>query len=326
MAEYERMNGAVSRPPRIAVMTFTYEGDRAIAFDLLESLVASCKHAELDLFLTDDASPSHVGDAVKAWAAQRGIPAVCVRNERNQGFRGAIERTVQLLRTIAQHPKEYDLILRIDTDALVIREGIDLELAAACRDPMGLYGVIKYMRPRDRVGFVCDLLPVGLKRRSKDGFIERDYELRRLHPVWWWKIGVLGIAKGFNFGFVEGSCYALGGGVPRALLERGFLGAHSTGRHGLLTSEEDIIVTMMCRAAGLPIYHLDQHDRSWRDVNTLGSRVLERSVEEAPFVVHALKPNEQGAALRRKIMQKFPLFRAQPFERAQSLGPRSSEP
>jgi Glycosyl transferase family 2 len=298
------------RPLRVAIMTFTYEVDREITFDLLDSLVRSFGDAKLDVFLTDDASPSHVGEQVKTWASTRDIGVVCLRDEQNQGFRGAVDRTVRLLRAIAIHPETYDFVLRIDTDALVIREGIGRALQAACTDPLGLYGVIRYMRPKDRVGLLLDLLPAGLKRQSRNGRIEKGFGLSRLHPVWWWKIGLMALARGFDFGYVEGSCYTLGGQVPRALLERGFLDQHARTRHGLITSEEDVIVTMMCRAAGLVLHEMDRKDPTWKDVNIIGPAVLERPIDRVPYVIHALKANEEGSELRRRIKAKMPLFAA----------------
>jgi hypothetical protein len=311
MSAFMHMEGSRATP-RIAVVTFTYEGDRQIAFELLESLVTSFQGERFDLFLTDDASASRVGDRVLDWAHQRGIAATCLRDEQSQGFRGAVDRTIRVLSTIAAHPARYDVILRIDTDALVIREGLALELLRTCTDPRGLYGVVKYMRPRDRIGLLADLLPVGLKRRSTNGQIEHGYGPRRVRPVWWWGAGLKALVKGFDFGFVEGSCYALGGQVPAELARHGYLGMYRRGGHGLITSEEDIIVTILCRAAGLPLYELDKRDRSWRDVNTIGERALDRGVEDLPFVIHPLKPTPEGAALRARLRSKMPLFRTQP--------------
>lgn len=293
---------------KFAVMTFTYEGDQGIVFDMLESLTKSFKQDRFDLFITDDASPSQVGQKVIEWGRARGIKVTCHREEQNQGFRGAVERTLRLLQLIADAPVQYDVILRIDTDALVIREGLDVALRNACDDPRALYGVIKYMRPRDRLGLLSDLLPIGLKRRSNGAKIEREYRPNRMHPVWWWSIGLNAFLRGFDFGFVEGSCYAMGGRLPAELAKRGMLKRYSRGRHGLITSEEDIVVTMMCRAAGLPFRHLDKHDKSWRDVNVLGERVLTKELHELPYVVHALKPDAKGAALRAKIKARMPLF------------------
>lgn len=290
-------------------MTFVYEADRVIAFDLLDSLMRACKHSVLDFYFTDDASPSHLGKQILDYCEARGSRAFCIRNHANQGFRGAIDRTLRLVRTIAESPLHYDLILRIDSDALVLKPGLDLALADICKDPVGLYGVIRYMRPRDRIGLLCDLLPAGFKRQTRNGRIEKDFSLSRFSPVWWSRFGWKSLLQGFDFGFVEGSCYAMGKDLPRQLLERGFFDHYDRRRFGLITSEEDVIITLLCRAAGLPIYHLDQHDPSWKLVNRLGHAVLDLPLDDIPFVLHPLKSNlPHHAALRAKLKSRLPLF------------------
>lgn len=297
---------------RLAIMTFVYEADRHIAFDLLDSVLRSCEDAEIDVFLTDDASPSHLGNKIVAWCQEAGVNVICLRDEQNLGFRGAIYRTLRLLKTIANHPKTYDVILRIDSDALVIRPGLGTALQKLCTDRNGLYGVIQYMRSKDRIGLLLDLLPIGLKRRAQQGRrIEQSYTLSRFSPVWWWKIGIQGFMRGFRFGFVQGSCYVLGGDVPRKLLQRGLLHHYNAQRFGLITSEEDVIVTLMCTAAGLPIYEIDQVDPTWQAVNSIGSAVLSKPLDQIPYVIHPLKPTAQDEELRTKIKTYFPFFAEQ---------------
>ncbi len=296
-------------PPRIAVVTFTYEQDKDITFELLESILLSFRTANFDIFLTDDASASKVGEQVIAWARERGMNAYCLRDDERQGFRGAVDRTIRILKLLAAHPVEYDAILRIDTDALVIKSGLDKALLSACHDPKSLYGVIRYMRPKDRVGLLLDLLPMGFKRHAKGAMILHDFSLKRLRPVWWSYAGMKAFTKGFNFGYVEGSCYALGGQVPRLLEQKGYLRRYDRNAHGLLTSEEDIIVTMLCRAANIPIRELDRVDPSWKHVNTIGERVLDCKDHEIPYVIHPLKADNHGKTFRQKIREKMSMFR-----------------
>lgn len=293
---------------KIAVMTFAYEGDKFIGFDMLESLVQSFGSTKFDLYFTDDASPSRIDLKISDWAKQRGITAKYIRYESNLGFRGASERTLALLTLIAEQPLTYDLILRIDTDALVIKQGIDQELYRCYSDRTALYGVLKNMRLKDRFGYLLDLLPFGLKRKSVLGRLEKNLTLTRIFPVWWWKEGILAIFRGFSFKYVEGSCYFMGGEFPKVLYEKGLLEKFQRHRHGLITSEEDVIITTLCYAAGLPLVETDKIDARWKLVNVLGERVVEMPNDQLPWVVHALKANEFGHALRAKIHKKMPLF------------------
>ena len=294
--------------PRLAVMTFAYEGDRRLAFEMLDSLVRSFDGEPFDLFVTDDASPSYVGEQIRAWGRARNIAVTVVRHDEKRGFRGAIERTVRLLREIAEQKHRYDLVLRIDTDALVIRPGLARALLAMAKDRRALYGVQRPMRGRDRIGLLLDLLPFGLRRCMNGREILRQTKLSRLRPVWWWRIGLSALLRGFRFRYVEGSCYAFGGEVPRALADAGLLQRHRADGHGLLSSEEDVMSMMMCRSLGLPFVATDAIDPTWKHVNTIGAGVLELAPEAAPYVIHALKDTPADDDLRQRIKAHMPLF------------------
>lgn len=295
-------------PMRIAVLTFVYEGDRELAFDTFDSIVRSSPSVKFDFFFTDDASPSRVGDALVAWCHDRGFVARCVRYESRTGYRGAIERTLSLLREVAQSSEQYDLILRIDTDALVVRKGIAAALQEHCVDPTGLYGVGRRMRVRDAVAMLLDLLPVGLKRKRSDGVVERSYTLTRLRPVWWWRLGVRALFNGFRFKFPDGCCYVLGGELPSVLHRAGSLDLYRENRYGLITSEEDVIVAMMCRASGVKVHDLAAQDPTWSHMNWMRERVLDAPADSIPYVIHPLKATPDGLALRAQIRGRLPLF------------------
>ncbi|GAB2516125.1 hypothetical protein [Microbulbifer agarilyticus] len=295
---------------KIAVMTFAYEGDREIGFDMLNSLLRSFGNTKFDLYFTDDASPSRLDRDITSWAEQHNLVAKCIRYEENLGFRGAGERTLSLLKLIAQQPVDYDLILRIDTDALVIREGLDKELYRAFSDKDALYGVLKPMRPKDRIGYLLDLFPFGFKRKLDGHRLSKRFSFSRFSPVWWWRAGVSALIKGFKFHYVEGSCYFMGGNFPKVLLKSGFLDLFDKKKHGLITSEEDVLVTTLCRAAGSPLIETDNIDARWRRVNIIGKKAVEEPVDNLPWVMHALKATPKDAALRSQVHNTLPLFNA----------------
>ena len=82
-------------------MTFVHEDDRDIALDMLASVLRSCSGAVINVFLTDDGSESRVGDYVVDWCNSAGVRAICLRNSSKGGFRGAVERTIRLMKVIA---------------------------------------------------------------------------------------------------------------------------------------------------------------------------------------------------------------------------------
>jgi hypothetical protein len=295
---------------RLAIMTFVYEADRDIALDMLQSVLRSCDGAVIDVFLTDDGSQSHIGDFVVDWCKNAGVRAVCLRNFLTRGYRGAVERTIRLMKAIAEEPSTYDVILRIDTDALVVRDGLGDALHISCNDRLGLYGVTQRMRFKDRIAFLLDLLPIGPQREILNGRIEHSFRCLRFSPVWWWRLGLRGLLRGFRFTFVQGSCYLMGGDVPRELMKFGFLDRFSETRFGLVTSEEDVIVTVMCHAAGIHFYDLERLDSTWREANHVDERVLDFPFDRLPFVVHPLKSTPEDKILREKIKRRMPFFRS----------------
>lgn len=292
----------------MAVLTFVYEGDRELAFDTLDSIIRSSPSVDIDFYFTDDGSPSRVGDALTAWCIERGFVGHCIRYESRMGYRGAIDRTLSLLREIALTSEQYDFILRIDTDALVVRKGIAASFAEHCVDSKGLYGVQRRMRVRDAAALLLDLLPVGFKRKRSSGIVEHSYAFTRLRPVWWWQVGLRAIVRGFRFKFPDGCCYVLGGELPHVLHKTGALDLYRANHYGLITSEEDVILAMMCHASGLKVHDLASQDPTWSQMNWIRARVLDAPAESIPFVVHPLKGTPDDLALRAQIRSRLALF------------------
>jgi hypothetical protein len=100
----------------------------------------------------------------------------------------------------------------------------------------------------------------------------------------------------------------LGGQVPGILLASGHLDLYRGDRYGLITSEEDVIVTMMCLANRLKFQRLETHDTTWSRMNSIGEGVLTEQADAIPFVVHPLKATPEGLSLRARIHRVLPLF------------------
>ena len=90
-------------------------------------------------------------------------------------------------------------------------------------------------------------------------------------------------------------------------------GAHLdliSGRRSLITSEEDVMITLMCRAEGMTVYGLETLDPTWATMNWIGADALTAEPAELPFVIHPLKATPEGLSLRAKLGQQFPLLRS----------------
>ncbi len=138
--------------------------------------------------------------------------------------------------------------------------------------------------------------------------ISRDWELRRVRPVWWWRIGLRALLRGFRFKFPDGCCYVMGGDLPRVLSNAGYLDLYRASRYGLITSEEDVMLALMAYAAGLSVIDLAATDPTWAQMSWIGERAVSAPIESFPFVVHPLKATPDGLRVRAAIRRRLPLF------------------
>jgi hypothetical protein len=118
---------------------------------------------------------------------------------------------------IAQSERSFDMVVKIDADACIVRKDLLPFLKATCAFGIGLYGELYPMRTRDRVLLLADYLPLGFARERHGDVIRRRGQLRRLFPVWWSDFGWRALMRGFRLEYVAGNFYILGGKTLRKL-------------------------------------------------------------------------------------------------------------
>jgi hypothetical protein len=292
---------------RQAILMYVCEGEQAIALGALRSLARACPGLSYDLFLVDDGSQSRVAQQL----ARRLPPGIAVGRllelPRSLGYRGCIERLLIGARAIVNSGVPYRLIVKLDADTLVLRADLGEHLLSACSGRVGIWGCCFPMRYRDRVLLLADILPVGFRRRTIEGTIQRDWELARWRPVWWTSIGLRAFRNGFRFWIVPGSFFVWSGDTLRKIAAQGLLDCHRAGRHGFVTSEDDLFTTLLTLAAGDPLHDLQDAHPTWGLARMPRTQSFEGVVAADPFVVHPLKADGETAALREMLERRIGL-------------------
>ncbi len=291
---------------RIAVLLCVCDSDATLAEDVVTTLSSSASEHELRFFIMDDASKSHAGDRLAEHARRLGKKATCTRLPQSLGFRGCIQRTCEGLREVVASGEPFDLVIKHDPDALVIRTDLGAFLAEHCRADDAMWGIPFTMRRRDRVLLLADLVPFGFRRRRKGHLVDRKWEPKRLYPVWWFSAGVRALAAGgFRFTTPGGGFYAIAMPLVRKMVEKGYLDRPNYERHGLITTEEDVMAGLLVRAVGGRVVDLGTISPRFGDLGISRTPDAKTLRANGHFVVHPLKATPEGLACRRELLEAF---------------------
>lgn len=291
---------------RLALFFCVCEGEYEIAWEALVSLLRSCKQHEVALFILDDASPSRVGKRLaERVKSERDMPIECIELEKSLGFRGTAWRAFHGLAQIAKAARNFDLVIKIDADALVLREDLGAFIATACPDGRGLYGELRAMRWRDRLLYAADQLPAGFTREAVDGVIQHKWKLARRKPVWWADVGRRAFRNGFRFGYIGGCFWFLGGQTLATLHGAGLLDRDQA-QHGFVFND-DLLLTTAVLGIGHPVVDLATLSPSFGGTMSMSERFpLDEVLRRRPFVVHPLKNNPEAWQRREQLRTHFP--------------------
>ncbi len=288
---------------RAAALLCVCEGEEAIARDSARYLLLSLKPFEVDFYIVDDGSPSDVGESVAALCREQGCETSVTKLSHSLGYRGNGQRIFIGLSMIADSGIEYDIIIKLDPDTLVVREDLGRSLAEHCVGGTGIWGITYPMRVRGRVPLLADLIPFGFRRKRDGQQIQRRWELRRLYPVWWWRFGVKAFLNGFRFRFAGGPFYVITGRTLRTMHEQGFLRADHRYRHGLFF-QEDIIASMASFACGHGLHDFPDIESRWGEPMINQSEDAYTILARRHFFLHPLKNDPASNALRKAVIEK----------------------
>lgn len=291
---------------RIALMMSVCENDKAIAAAAVTSLVRRRAGYEIDVYVQDDASPSRVGVALAEHCRRNlGISAQVNELPFPVGFRGGVTRFTMLMNWIASTGIEYDLLVKIDPDSLVLRDDWLDSFSAdvSARGGRGIWSIARPFRKQDALLFLLDLLPMGFRRKKTGTLIDRKWELRRWRPVWWAGIGWRALFRGLRSRYSHGAFYAIGGETFRDVARRGFFKRLKPDRHGFFTSEEDPMATVFAYSVGDRLIDLNELVPGWGNAYWGPDLPPATVVASGMYVVHPLKDNEAGRKNRTLFME-----------------------
>lgn len=292
----------------VAVILAVCEGELSIAVDVINTFLAIARNGRhsITVHILDDASPSDVGGQLQRLFSDPS-PKFAVKSQRlasGLGFRGCVARTVELLRCVADSVPPYQFVIKIDPDTMVVRHDIVDRLAdlVDAAKGHGMWGYLHLMPWKYRIPLLADLLPIGFRRKVVGTQLRREWELNRWSPVWWSDIGRAAFADGFRFRFAGGGFYVVGGESIRMMRDRGYLSRTVQGKQGLVSSEEDLVTTIMCKAVGAPVLDLNQNGLAGQ-LSVSPTCAVAEMVQSGMFVLHPMRQNEIGQQLRMKAKQ-----------------------
>jgi hypothetical protein len=156
------------------------------------------------------------------------------------------------------------------------------------------------MRWRDRVLFLADFLPMGFKRELVDGVIQRQWQLNRTTPVWWADLGMKALLNGFQFNFIPGCFWYLGGKTLQKLKEVGYLSREQS-KYGFVFNDDTLLTTAVF-AINHPVVDLTTLSGHWKGSMSMAEDTPLEAVKQIhPYVVHPLKNNPKAWERRREL-------------------------
>jgi hypothetical protein len=289
---------------QIAVLLTVCEGEYEIARYACMSVLRSTPGHTCWFQIVDDGSPSQVGHRLLDQLRDSDAEGHVHRLGFSLGFRGCAQRTCEGLNQIARSGRSFDIVLKLDPDTLIIGgQQLGQFLDQYCCNPAEMWGSLHTMRKRDRVLFAADFLPLGFRRKAKGYVLTRQWELGRFRPVWWFRFGWRAVTSGrFRFRHPGGGFYILAADLVRKMHARGYLDSIYQGRHGFVSSEEDLIATMLCLAVGGRIRNFEEVRPGFAQ---LGYRTVsggQSATNLNHVVIHPIKDTPDGQACRAALL------------------------
>lgn len=262
------------------------DADREIAIDAVLSFADGVDPLKLTLTIVDDGSAERVGDNLAESVRGSFSKVTVVRIDPPRGFRGGTERVFRGWKSIVEN-NTGEFVMKIDPDTLCIRSGFLNHIQPQAHAGLAL-GAVKAMRRKDAVAFLLDMFPVGLRRQVREGWIEKDMRPTRIGNVWWWSMGLTALRRGWSFDYAPGGCVIF----PRKVVEHTvghYLSRANFSRHGLITSEEDVLTSVATYASGTSFSGLYIDEQTAVELSVNINTTLEQALNDGLWVVHPIK-------------------------------------
>jgi hypothetical protein len=208
------------------------------------------------------------------------------------------------LNQIATSGRSFDIVLKLDPDTLIIGgQQLGQFIDQHCCNSAEMWGSLHTMRKRDRVLFAADFLPLGFRRKAEGHVLTRQWELGRFRPVWWFRFGWRAVTSGrFRFRHPGGGFYILTGDLVCNMHRNGYLDNIYQGRHGFVSSEEDLIATLLCLAVGGRIRNFEEVRPGFAQLSYRTKLGGQSAMNLNHVVVHPIKDTPEDRAFRAALL------------------------
>ena len=285
---------------KLLILYGVYEAEKPFAPHAVCKCLNILKEHDIDVFITDDASPSFLGERLKTVIKKQAIAqnVHIWRIEKSTGFRGAMERTIGAFKRIASMDTLYDFVIRLDSDVHFCRNDLDRIFNSKRMEKIGVWGELLKMRYRDFILYIVDaIMPFGFKRKQKDEKYEHKWEFSRFKSVWWSDIGRKALLNGFRGVFVPGSFQIIAGQTILDMSKQGWL-TRENSPLGLVFGE-DVITNTMALALNHPVRSIRELVPDWScELFISPNETVDSIKNQGHFFIHPLKDTPWAHALR----------------------------
>lgn len=290
---------------KFAVIISVGPNESDIALDTLDSLKHFYPHC--DVWILDDGTHDGTYKKLRHWTkTQSGVHLF--QNKKSNGFFFLTRSLAYLLSKVLDSHKDYEFILKIDTDTLFVKGGLDKMIAARFAEEgpgivgnyrRNAYGKLRcYKKMRRKM--MLDVLPVGYARKFKQVRVGEVSYLPYLQAA-----KKHGYRPGDN---VFAACYAYHIDTVKHWNSNGYLEA-LLNLKPCLVFEDDVLMSVGAAAIGHKLIEMEpnHHERQhcWLEwgISEL-SIPLEQVLAEDYCVLHPLKQVPGAMQMREYFREK----------------------
>lgn len=285
--------------PGVAFAMLVGPGEAEMAIDTVEGILEFYPTAAI--WMRDDRTSDGTWEKLSQWAEGRAVHLS--RNPIRQGYFGIAKSLSDLLLLIIAAGKVPEIVIKIDTDAILIRPGLvevfQQKFAEKGPGACGSYDVAPDGSKRRGDGhartFLLDMLPFGLGHG-------RTFRWKR---VFYLPYLIQARQNGYILGeHILGAILAIHGSTLMALERNGFL-ASIPEKHNCCMRPEDVLISMAVKSVGHQLISVNDYPEkvvAWlRAFRPLGI-TQEEAWDRKLLAVHPIK--KQDAEMRRFFREK----------------------
>lgn len=283
---------------KIIVCMMVCERDATLARLTLLQILSLLEKHDVEVLLFDDASPSFVGSILADSLRQVRRNKVHVKRcDSPRGYYRLPENFMDMLGYAATQLGPFDYLLRTDPDVHFCGRGLESFFDVKNLPSKGVVSPIFRMRTRDLILYLGDLLPLGFRRRRRNGGVEHAWEFAGQRQVWWADFGRRALRNGYR-GEVTPGAFLLIAWETLQVMNRAGIFARDHSQIGLVFLD-DVLIGILTRSFGHPVIHPKELFPSWSSDVFLKEDTTPADIRrQGHLLIHPLKDKDWCHALR----------------------------